>query len=199
MNVVVAAHDAEVRADLRSRLAAAGVTMSREAGDADALGDRLAEIDDAVVLTGARWADVESLLASALAQGRPVAALLSDADLGAAHPAFRRGATAVLPWRLGPDALRAGLVAASEGLRVLAPPVRGALAEGRVMERALSGREREVLELVAAGLPTKLIARRLALSPNTVKHHVAAIFRKLDVRTRTEAYGAALRRGELSV
>jgi two-component system nitrate/nitrite response regulator NarL len=199
MNVVVAAHDAEVRAELRSRLAAAGVIPSGEADDAGALSDRLAGLDHAVVVTGARWADVASLLGCALRLGRPVAALLTDASLGATHPAFRRGAMAVLPWGTGPRPLLAALGAVSEGLRVIAPPAGGALAEGRVVERALSGREREVLELVAAGLPTKRIAWRLGLSPNTVKHHVAAIFRKLDVRTRTEAYGAALRRGELSV
>jgi DNA-binding NarL/FixJ family response regulator len=50
---------------------------------------------------------------------------------------------------------------------------------------------------VAAGLGNKAIARRLALSVNTVKYHLASIFTKLDARSRVEAVSAAARRGEL--
>ena len=62
---------------------------------------------------------------------------------------------------------------------------------------ALSTRERELLELVASGLTNKSIARRLDLSINTVKYHLASIFAKLDARTRAEAVSEAARRGEL--
>jgi DNA-binding NarL/FixJ family response regulator len=51
----------------------------------------------------------------------------------------------------------------------------------------VSGRELEVLVLLAAGRSNKEIARRLALSPNTVKTHVTKLFAKLGVRRRTEA------------
>jgi DNA-binding NarL/FixJ family response regulator len=51
----------------------------------------------------------------------------------------------------------------------------------------ISGRELEVLELLAAGRSNKEIARRLELSPNTVKTHVTNLFAKLQVRRRTEA------------
>jgi DNA-binding CsgD family transcriptional regulator len=51
----------------------------------------------------------------------------------------------------------------------------------------ISGRELEVLELLAAGRSNKEIARRLDLSPNTVKTHVAKLLGKLDARRRTEA------------
>lgn len=59
-------------------------------------------------------------------------------------------------------------------------------------ERALSslgitGREREVLQLLADGCSNKEIAARLGLSPNTVKTHVARLFEKLQVARRTEA------------
>jgi DNA-binding NarL/FixJ family response regulator len=60
----------------------------------------------------------------------------------------------------------------------------------------ISGREREVLELLAAGRSNKEIARQLDVSPNTVKTHVARLFEKLQVRRRTEAI---LRARELGI
>ena len=51
----------------------------------------------------------------------------------------------------------------------------------------VSQREYEVLELLAEGASNKLIARRLAISPNTVKTHLARLFEKLEARSRTQA------------
>ncbi len=51
----------------------------------------------------------------------------------------------------------------------------------------LSAREYEVLELLAAGDANKVIARKLAISPNTVKTHVAHVYEKLEVASRTQA------------
>ena len=51
----------------------------------------------------------------------------------------------------------------------------------------ISGRELEVLELLAAGRSNKEIAKRLEVSPNTVKTHVTKLFAKLEARRRTEA------------
>ena len=51
----------------------------------------------------------------------------------------------------------------------------------------LSERELEVLALIAAGQSNKEIARRLEVSPNTVKTHIGNLFEKLDVQRRTEA------------
>ena len=59
----------------------------------------------------------------------------------------------------------------------------------------LTARELEVLELVAQGLRNADIAERLFLSEKTVAHHVSAILRKLDVRTRGEAGAEAARLG----
>jgi LuxR family maltose regulon positive regulatory protein len=58
----------------------------------------------------------------------------------------------------------------------------------------LSEREREVLELLAQGLPNKVLARKLSLSAHTVKRHVANILDKLDCDNRGQA--AALWRRE---
>jgi DNA-binding NarL/FixJ family response regulator len=57
----------------------------------------------------------------------------------------------------------------------------------------LTGRQLEVLALLAAGLRNREIARRLVLSDRTVEHHVHAILRKLGARTRAEAAAAAVR------
>ena len=51
----------------------------------------------------------------------------------------------------------------------------------------LSSREYEVLERIAAGDSNKMIARALALSPHTVKRHVANILDKLNLRSRGQA------------
>jgi DNA-binding CsgD family transcriptional regulator len=51
----------------------------------------------------------------------------------------------------------------------------------------ISPRECEVLELLAAGASNKAIARRLAISPNTVKTHAARLFEKLEAQSRTQA------------
>jgi DNA-binding NarL/FixJ family response regulator len=62
-------------------------------------------------------------------------------------------------------------------------------------EVALTTRQMEVLRGLLQGLPNKTIARRLGLTEGTVKIHVAAIFRALDVNNRTEAVIAARQLG----
>jgi two-component system response regulator DesR len=64
---------------------------------------------------------------------------------------------------------------------------------------ALSGREADVLRLVAAGRTNREIASELFLSPHTVKEHTSALYRKLGVRNRTEAVQRAQRLGLLGV
>jgi DNA-binding NarL/FixJ family response regulator len=61
----------------------------------------------------------------------------------------------------------------------------------------LSEREREVLELIAAGSTNREIAQRLYLSPHTVKEHTSALYRKLSARNRAEAVQRAQRIGLL--
>jgi ATP/maltotriose-dependent transcriptional regulator MalT len=63
----------------------------------------------------------------------------------------------------------------------------------------LTARERQILSLVAAGVSNKGIAAKLAVSPNTVKFHLSALFAKLHVTRRAEAIAAAARSGELSL
>lgn len=63
------------------------------------------------------------------------------------------------------------------------------------MSEPLTARELQVLQLVAQGLPNKGIARRLGISENTAKFHVASLSGKLGASSRTEAVTLAARRG----
>jgi DNA-binding CsgD family transcriptional regulator len=72
---------------------------------------------------------------------------------------------------------------------------RGPRASTRDNPAGLTAREVEVLGLVGQGLRNADIAARLFLSEKTVGHHVSAILRKLDVRTRGEASAEAQRLG----
>jgi DNA-binding NarL/FixJ family response regulator len=65
------------------------------------------------------------------------------------------------------------------------------------IEEPLTARELEVLQLLAEGLPNKLIAAQLHISEHTAKFHVSAIILKLGAASRTEAVTLAARRGLL--
>ena len=61
----------------------------------------------------------------------------------------------------------------------------------------LTPRQREILPLLADGLPNKLISRRLGLSEDTIKTHLKALYQELNVHTRTACVSAARARGWL--
>jgi DNA-binding NarL/FixJ family response regulator len=72
---------------------------------------------------------------------------------------------------------------------------RGPRASTRANPVGLTNRQLSVLELLREGLSNQEIAARLYLSTRTVDHHVSAILRKLDARTRTEAASRAIQLG----
>ena len=79
------------------------------------------------------------------------------------------------------------------------PPITEQLPSAVTEVEALTPREREVLTLLAEGLANKEIAWRLKISEHTVKFHIASVFAKLNVATRTEAVMQGIRRGLIMV
>jgi DNA-binding NarL/FixJ family response regulator len=103
----------------------------------------------------------------------------SFADRNRILAALDAGAVGYLLKDAEPAELVRGVRAAAAGDSPLAPQAaRALLAErqgGRLEGHGLTAREREVLELVARGLPNKLIARQLEISEKTVKAHLTRI------------------------
>jgi two-component system, NarL family, response regulator LiaR len=119
------------------------------------------------------------------------------------YPAVRAGALSYLLKSVGLEELTEAIRKAARGEAVLHPHVaarlvqelHGASQETRLLYVALSEREREVLRLIAEGLPNAQIAERLVISERTVKSHVNNILGKLQVADRTQAAIFAWREG----
>jgi DNA-binding NarL/FixJ family response regulator len=85
-----------------------------------------------------------------------------------------------------------------EGKRYIDPAVAPLLA-ARMQHRSLTGRELEVLRMVARGLGNKEIGASLNIAEVTVKLHVSHVLEKLNVKDRTEAATVAMQRGIISL
>jgi len=119
----------------------------------------------------------------------------SDADILGAVEA---GASGYLLKDAPPHELTAAVRAAAAGESALAPVIASRLLDRmRAPRVSLSSREIEVLERVAAGRSNSEVADELFVSETTVKSHLAHIFSKLDVTSRTAAVSAARRKGIL--
>jgi DNA-binding NarL/FixJ family response regulator len=116
-------------------------------------------------------------------------------------PAIQAGAAGYLLKNVQPAELARAVRAAHAGEVLLDPGVAARLVEaiaqpaGEEPREALTPREREVLELIARGLPNKRIALELGVSEKTVKAHVGHVLAKLGVTDRTQAALHALRSG----
>jgi DNA-binding CsgD family transcriptional regulator len=102
----------------------------------------------------------------------------------------------LLPNDTGPAQLDAALRAAAAGLivRPPSPPQPGFAPLPEAPSPVLTPREIVVLTALADGLGNKAVARRLGISPHTVKFHIESLFRKLGAATRAEAVAKGLRR-----
>jgi DNA-binding NarL/FixJ family response regulator len=88
-----------------------------------------------------------------------------------------------------PDELIRGVRAAAQGDSPLDPKAARTLIGSRntAQSHPLTDREQEVLQLVARGLPNKLIARELGISEKTVKAHLTTVFQRIGVTDRVQA------------
>jgi two-component system, NarL family, nitrate/nitrite response regulator NarL len=131
----------------------------------------------------------------------PVIVLSSSENPQDVRRALALGALGYVPKSAAPQTLLSALQLVLSG-NIYVPPfmlqaTAAAGGAGGVGARgALTERQLDVLRLLSAGQSNKEIARTLGLSDKTVKAHVTAIFKALDVVNRTEAAGAA-RRAEL--
>jgi DNA-binding NarL/FixJ family response regulator len=203
IRVVVADDHAVVRAGLEQVLdTAADIELVGTAADgAEALAICRRERPD-VVLMDLSMPELDGVAATRqLSSAHPeirVVVLTSFSDRERILDALDAGATGYLLKDAEPAELLAGVRAASRGESPLAPRAASTVLRARTERRAageLSERELDVLALVGAGLPNKLIARRLDISEKTVKNHLTSIFRALDVDDRTQAALWAQRHG----
>ncbi|MEU4570015.1 response regulator transcription factor [Micromonospora sp. NPDC023956] len=117
--------------------------------------------------------------------------------------ALRAGARGYLLKGAAPAELERAVRAVANGEVLLGPGVAGRAVRRLADARAggppplpeLTGREREVLDLVAQGLTNVLVARRLGLSPKTVRNHLSTVLCKLQVTDRGEAVRRARQAG----
>jgi DNA-binding NarL/FixJ family response regulator len=114
--------------------------------------------------------------------------LMSGAGRISAPAAQATGASGFVPkdWPAADVVMAVRMVA--NGMTVFGAPE-------AAISTPLSDREQEVLELIAAGATNQEIADALTLSPHTIKDHASALYRKLDVRNRSEAVRRAARLG----
>lgn len=207
IRVFIVAASPLIRGGLQSMLADSRFDIVGSAADLESISGQLVDVEPDVVLVEAAAGAQEELLNALedaeLAQEYPVIVLSEQPKTAWLSKALRAGVRAVLPRDVAPEQLRAALEAAAAGLVVIHPSELDTVFSATVGPSApldellepLTRREREVLQMLAAGLANKEIAARLAISDHTVKFHVASILGKLGASTRTEAVSAGIRRG----
>ena len=116
---------------------------------------------------------------------------ISDEEI---YAALQAGAMAYLVKSVQREELTETIRKAAAGRRHIPPEVAARLAD-RMSRSHLSGRERDVLRLLAGGRRNREIATALEITEGTVKLHVSSILSKLGAADRTEAVTVALQRG----
>lgn len=156
-----------------------------------------------VIVVDLRMPGVDGLEATRrLREGHPdvrVVILTANEDPDVASEAVRAGASAyVLKSADGEEVLQTLRMVAG-GHAVVDPTSLDGLDRGQRVDVSvaitLSDRERDVLTLLARGMPNRAIAERLGISVETVKTHLSRLYRRLGVLDRTGAVATALRAG----
>ncbi|NUJ99670.1 response regulator transcription factor [Streptomyces lunaelactis] len=205
---MVIVDDHEVfRNGLRDYAEVAGIHVVGEAGNAAEAVDVVLDTEPDVVVMDLEMAGGDGLTAiRALAGERPdlPVVVVSGYDEGSrVSDALRAGAAGFVLKTCSAPALLAALGAAARGLTVLDHTARshlfGALEAARTPAASpfpsLSGRERQVLTLLAQGKEPSRIARELFLDPHTVHNYLSSVVRKLGVAGRNEAAEVARAHG----
>ena len=134
-----------------------------------------------------------------------VVMLTAYSDSDRVFAALKAGAVGYLLKNVSPDEIRATVERAAAGEPMLSGEIAGRVLREFERERAeehfrdqldaLTAREEEILKLLATGESNREIGKRLFISEQTVKNHVASIFRKLQVNDRTKAALLAVKLG----
>jgi len=202
IEVLVAEDHAVVRGGLVELLGGADdLEVVGTAADGEDAIELARELRPDVVLMDISMPAVDGITAtSSILEADPEARIVmltafSDRDRVVA--ALDAGAVGYLLKDAEPGEVRDAIRAAARGDAPLAPRAARELLAARSEEQHadLSKREREVLALVAEGLPNKLIARRLEISEKTVKAHLTSVFQRIGVSDRTQAALWAQRHG----
>jgi DNA-binding NarL/FixJ family response regulator len=202
IDVLLVDDHAMVRAGLGRLLAAAGdVRVVAEAADGEE-GARLArELDPQVALVDLAMPGIDGIETTRRirdrAPGVAVVVLTAFSDRQQILGALDAGAVGYLLKDADPGELLRGVRAAARGENPLDPKAAHAVLTRTTghASATLTRREREVLRLVAEGLPNKQIARRLGISEKTVKAHLTKVFEAIGVTDRTAAALWAHRNG----
>lgn len=127
--------------------------------------------------------------------------LTASDDREKVYRAICNGAAGYLLKTADPDEILSGIRDVIHGASALSAPIasmilRGFARYGPVEHiEPLTGREEEVLRFLVKGLIKKEIADELSISQHTVDMHLRSVYRKLQVRSQTEAVSKALRQG----
>jgi DNA-binding NarL/FixJ family response regulator len=128
----------------------------------------------------------------------PVVVMSADDRPDTVLSAIEQGAAGFIPKTASASALTDALRTVLDGRVALPPQVAPVLALADAMDDpalGLSPRQLDVLRLLIEGRSNKLIQRELDLAESTVKTHLQAIFRRLEVNSRTQAVIVAARLG----
>ncbi len=138
-----------------------------------------------------------------LSAGRELAALVPGARLhvldGNEHDPFIRDAGAITEVLLAFADGRPIEPVIEAAAKASSAPDSSQGASDAAAERGLTGRETQVLRLIAAGEPNKRIAHSLGITSATVERHVTNLYRKIDARGRADAVRAAVAMGLVDV